>query len=576
MSDQLSPPQAPQQVPPQARVSTGPHRRRRISLIWIIPIVTVAIGAWLAWHTLSQRGPTITITFQSAEGLQASQSHVRHKDVDMGVVTGVALTPDLSRVTITIQMNANAEPLLTDRARFWVVKPRIFAGSISGLETLLSGAYIELSPSEPGGTAKRDFVGLEDPPVLQSDVPGSTFLLRAPRIGSITLGSPIYFRDFQVGEVLGWDVADMAESVVIHAFVREPFNRYVHDTSRFWNASGLSINLGATGVHVQLESLKALILGGIAFDTLDSGAADAPRSPVSGTGHQFPLYASKEDADSASYGRKIPMISYFDGSVAGLQPGADVTLHGIKIGTITGVGLRFDADRDVILVPVHYLVEPQRIADVPMQPEAELQDAVAGLVARGLRARLDSANLLTGQKQVALDFVPDAKPAQFGREGDSFVIPVVPDAFGDLMSSASALLAKVKAIPFDQIGDNLNATLKGAATLTNSNQLRDAINSLQDTLKTAQHAIQQVDSGVQPAMKRLPEIAAGLQDAVTKANRVLGSVDTGYGANSDFHRTIERMLDQLTDTARSVRVLADLLARHPEALIRGRTDQGQE
>src|SRR3954447_1300961 len=238
--------------PPAAVVRSPIDRKRRLSLIWAIPVVTLIIGAWLAWQTLSERGPLITITFETAEGLQAHQSHVRHKDVDMGVVQKIALTPDLRRVQVTVRMNQEAAPLLTDKAQFWVVRPRFFAGAISGLQTLFSGSYIDLLPSAEGGDQKRDFVGLENPPVLQSDVPGRTFLLRAKRIGSLNLGSPIMFRDLEVGEVLGWDVGEMARNITIHAFVRAPFDKYVHDNSRFWNASGAKVQLGPSGVQVQV------------------------------------------------------------------------------------------------------------------------------------------------------------------------------------------------------------------------------------------------------------------------------------------------------------------------------------
>jgi paraquat-inducible protein B len=569
-------PQAREPHPP-ATVTTGAHRRFRLSMIWIIPLVTVAIGAFLAWHAISLRGPTITISFQTAEGLQAGQSHVKHKDVDMGTVSSIVLSKDLSRVIVTVDMNANAAPLLNTNAQFWVVKPRFFAGSISGLDTLLSGSYIELSPSGTGGEAQRDFVGLEDPPVLQSDTPGTNFLLRAPRIGSIQLGSPLFFRDLPVGEVLGWDVGDMAQNVTIHAFVRKPFDQYVHNNSRFWNASGVSVKLSGTGVQVQLESLKAVILGGIAFDTppVENDKATDPklRSPE---GHTFPLYPDKDAADSATFGRKVPLVSYFDGSVAGLESGADVTLHGLKIGTITGVSLEYDGATDKVMVPVHYTVEPERIAKAPLGQLDDMEATIGALVKRGLRAKLESASLLTGQKQVALDFVPDAPPAPFGVDGNSYVVPVVPDGGGDIMSSASAIMAKLQAFPFDQIGKDLDSTLKGASNIANGQQLKDAIQALQDTLVTAQRAVKQIDAGIEPTMKKLPEITNSLQDTLNKANRLVGSVDTGYGAGSDFHRTLERMLEQLSDTARSVRVLADLLSRHPEALIRGRTDQGQE
>jgi paraquat-inducible protein B len=253
--------------PPTAVVRSRIDRKRRLSLIWAIPIVTALIGAWLAWSTLSERGPLITIQFQTAEGLTAGQSQVRHKDVVMGQVTRIVLSQDLQHVEVTVRMNREAEPLLTEKASFWVVKPRFFAGSISGLQTLVSGAYIELSPTAGGGETRRQFVGLEEPPVMQTDVPGRIFLLHAPRIGSLSLGSPVFYRDLTVGQVLGWDVADMARSVTIHAFVRAPYDQYVHDNSRFWNASGASIQFRANGLQLQVESLRAIILGGIAFET---------------------------------------------------------------------------------------------------------------------------------------------------------------------------------------------------------------------------------------------------------------------------------------------------------------------
>ena len=560
-------------TPPPVPQAVVRARGLRWSWIWLLPLVTALIGGWLAWDTLSKRGPLVTISFQSAEGLQAGQSHVRHKDVDMGLVEKVALSPDLQRVIVTIRMNREAEPLLTDRTRFWVVKPRFFAGAISGLETLLSGAYIELLPGAPGGQAKRDFAGLEDPPVLQSDVPGHTFLLHAGRIGSISLGSPIFYRDFDVGEVLGWDIGDMADSVTIHAFVRAPFDQYVHDSSRFWNASGASVSLGPKGVQLQLESLRALVLGGIAFETTQ----DARATPVSGDNHEFPLYASKEDADHAAFTEHVQFLANFDGSAAGLEAGAVVTLHGLHVGEVESVELRYDKVLDRVVVAVRFDVEPQRISQLLENNQVPIAVLLRGLVKRGLRASLASGNLLTGQQTVALDLQPDAPPAELGMEGDVFVLPTTTSAgFADLAHSASALLAKLDAIPFDQIGKNLNDTLHGASQLTNDAQLRQAIETLQTTLASAQDLVRQTSTGLDPLLQRLPKLATGLDDAVTRANKLLGSVDNGYGGDSKFNRDTDRLMLQLSDMARSVRVLADLLTRHPEALIRGRTNQGQE
>src|SRR5579863_6331599 len=292
---------------PSMPVQASTRHSRRLPVIWIIPIVAIAIGGWLAWNTLSKEGPTITISFDSAEGLQAGQSQLKFKDIVLGTVQSLDLTPDHSRVLAKVSTTRQAEPLLTDTTVFWVVKPRLFAGNISGLNTLLSGSYIGMLPGQTAGKSQREFTGREDPPVLQANVPGHIFLLKANRLGSISLGSPVFFRDLSVGEVLGWDIADMATSVTIRAFVRAPYDSYVHDESRFWNASGVSLKLSGAGVELQMESLRALVLGGIAFDT----PADQAASSVSTAQHVFPLFPDHDAANSASYSRKIPAISYF-------------------------------------------------------------------------------------------------------------------------------------------------------------------------------------------------------------------------------------------------------------------------
>lgn len=559
--------------PPTHPVATVRTRGRHLSWIWAIPVVTLLIGGWLAWDTLSRRGPLITITFQSAEGLQAGQSHVRYKDVDMGLLQAVTLSPDRQRVIMTVRMNSASESLLTDTARFWVVKPRFFAGSISGLETLLSGGYIQLLPGAPGGESKHAFAGLEDPPVLQTDVPGTTFLLNAPRIGSMSLGSPVFYRDFDVGQILGWDIAAMADSVTLHVFVRAPFDRYVHDGSRFWNASGASLQLGPKGVQLQLESLRALVLGGVAFDT----PREARDTPVSAADHAFRLYADRDDADRASFTQRVEFVSYFTGSAAGLAPGAQVTLRGLQIGNVSSVDLWYDGVGDRVVVAVRYDVEPQRVAQLLIPGGSDLVGMLREMVRRGLRASLATSNLLTGQKEVALAIQDGAPVAELTTAGGAFVLPTAESGgLADLAQSASALLAKLGSIPFDQIGKNLNDTLRGASQFANDQQLHQVVTSLQTTLASVQALVTRADTGIQPVLQKLPLLAQGLDEAVKRINKLLGSVDSTYGGDSKFSRDTDRLLLQLTDTARSVRVLADLLSRHPEALIRGRTDQGPE
>jgi paraquat-inducible protein B len=558
--------------PPPPLVHSVIDRKRRISLIWLIPIVAVLIGAWLIWDTYSKRGPLITVRWSSAQGLVAGQSRVRHKDVELGQVQSVALSPDLSYVSVSIRMNRMALPMLTSNAQFWVVTPRFFAGTLSGLGTLLSGSYIELDGGAPGGASQRDFVGLKDPPLLQADVAGTTFLLRASRIGSINVGSPIFYRDLDVGQVLGWDLGNMAESVLIHAFVRAPFDQYVHHETRFWNASGVSVKLGAGGVQLQLESIKALLLGGVSFETPASTRART----IAQADREFPLYADQDAANRATFQRRIEMLSYFPGSVSGLAADSAVTFQGLRVGQVMSVGLAYDPVSDSIRAPVRYEVEPERIADLQIAADRGPLENARILVQRGLRAQIKSANLLTGEMEVSLEIMPGAAPAELALEGHVIVIPAVAGGLSGITNSVTDLLAKLNRMPFEDIGRNLNDTLAGVSKIANGDEMTRALVSLQAALGSVQDLMRKLDTDAGPALRRLPEIAASLQSSVTQANRLMGSVNAAYGDNSPVNRQISRLLLQFNDTARSFKTLADLLSRHPEALIRGRASTGME
>jgi paraquat-inducible protein B len=554
---------AEQRVVPQATT----HRSRRLSIIWIVPLVAVAIGAWLAWDTLSKEGPTINVTFDSGEGLQAGQSQLKYKDIVFGTVKRLTLTPDKTHVAVTIATTHEAKPLLTEGAQFWVVKPRFFAGNISGIETLLSGSYVGMLPAEKGGKAQHEFVGREDPPVLATYVPGRTFLLKSKKIGSVSVGSPIFYRDLNVGEVLGWDIADMAEYVTIHAFVRAPYDKYVNDETRFWNASGISIKLSGAGVDVQMESLKALLLGGVAFETPDAAVHMAETSE----NHIFPLFADRGAANAASYTRKIPAISYFPGSVSGLAPGSLVTLHGLQVGQVTDVRLSYDTAKDAVIAPVRYEVEPERVIGVGKRIYKNDDETVDALLKKGLRASLQSSNLITGQQQVALEFDPDAPPAEVAMAGRDYVVPATEGGgFAGLTAAATELLNKVNTMPFQQIGKELDGILKSVNDVTQGPQMKKALTELSAMIASAQSMVQNLNSGLSPAAKQLPELVAGLQKTLGNANKLVLSLDNGYGDNTKFNRDLERLLVQANESLRSISALADLLARHPEALVKGR------
>jgi paraquat-inducible protein B len=548
------------------------HRRRRIPLIWIVPILTGLIAIWLAWDTFSKKGPTITIAFDSAAGLTAGQSQLKYKNVVMGTVKAISVSPDLTKVIVTIETVREAEPLLTSKTIFWVVKPELFAGNITGLETLISGSYIGMRPSAEKGSAQRDFIGEQDPPVLQAWTKGTTYMLDSKRLGSISLGSPIFFRDIEVGTVLGWDIGDLASRVTIHAFVRAPYDQYVHADTLFWNASGISVKLGSDGVQFRMESLRALLLGGIAFETPTD-----TKEAVAANKQAFTLHRTFEDARAVGFGRQIRLLSYFPGSVAGLEPGAHVTLHGLRVGEVTDVDLVFDPKLDRVVVPVHYRVEAGRVGNLASAQGTNAESLAEDMIKRGMRATLQSTSIITGQKEIALERIADAPPATLERKGDVYVIPTSEvGGFDAITRSAAELLTKLNRIEYDKIGKSIEGAAAGLDTTINGAQTKRTLAALEKAMIDVQDIAKKLDTEGTPALKRLPAIAQQLQESLTSANRLFGSFNTGYGDDSRFRRDLDRLLPQLTDAARSIRALSDLLSRHPEALIKGRTNTGRE
>ena len=564
MSEDDAPPPEPL---PEARVQT----RRTFHAVWVVPIVAALIAVFLGYRAISQRGATITLTFATAEGLTAGQTKIRHKAVDLGTVRRITLSRDMQHVIVQADMRREADRFLTGSARFWVVRPRLSGGNISGLDTLLSGGYIEMDPGQPHGPERTSFVGLEEPPAVRSDEPGRSFVLKADRVGSISPGSPVFFRDIAAGEVLGYDVhpAERREDTFInvHVFIRSPYDQFVHDGTYFWNASGVSVQLGAEGVRLQLESLQALLSGGIAFDT-PPPPRDGPRSDMNAA---FTLYDDRVGAASAGFRNRIPFLVYFHGSVRGLAVGAPVELYGIPIGAVTSIQLQLDPVTAQSQVAVRFQVQPERVFGPGPEPAPEPLATARRLVARGLRVQLRTANILTGQLLVAMDFFPDQKPVTVTEQDGALVLPSLPGGLEGITSSLGQILQTIEALPLDEMARHMNDALARVDALAGAPETAGSLRTLAATLAALHELVRQTSAGVAPALDRLPQIARQVQMALESAQRLLGSAEAGYGSNSQVRRDLERLMDQFSDAARSVRLLADFLDQHPEALLRGRT-----
>jgi paraquat-inducible protein B len=548
------------------------RRRRRFSLIWLVPIVAGLIGIYLAVTTLANRGPLIEITFRTANGITAQQTEVKHKAVTLGMVEGVHLSKNMDHVVVHVRMNRQGAKIMTDHAHFWVVRPRLTPGNISGLETLVSGAYIEVDPGDQGGAPRTKFTGLEDPPSVRSDEPGKSFVLKAPRLGSIGPGTPVFYRDVTVGEVLSYDLGDGLGPVTINIFVRSPYDKFVEQNTHFWNASGVSLSMGPQGVHLELESLQAILSGGVAFETPKFTA----HLPPVNDGTQFHLYGNEADADAAGFRANIPFVTYFQTSVGGLSRGSPVEVFGIQIGTVTDVRLIMESGgASKIQARVAFDLQPERVfSEAELHNDMDPQQITTTLVRQGLRAVLESSNFITGQKAISLQYVPGAKAADIGHEGDAMVLPSQAGGLDNITTSISDIATKLDQIPFDQIGQSLNNTLHSIDRTVSGPDVQNALRSLSATLSDVQHLVRKADTGLTPVLQKLPRISQDLQQAVARANAALG--EGGYGGNSDFQRNIGRLLEQVNDAARSIRLLADFLDRHPEALIKGRSGQAAE
>ena len=380
------------------------EERSGFSIVWLIPLVAALVGGWLGYKALSEKGPSVIITFKDAAGLEAGKTKVRYKNVEVGQVAEIDVSEDLSHVLVTVDFQKDVAPLLREKTRFWVVRARVAAGQVTGLSTLLSGAYIGMDPAVEG-EKRRHFNGLERPPLVTATERGRHFVLRAQQLNSLEVGAPIYFRQIKVGEVEGYELDSDGQAVSIKIFVHDPFDQFVRQNSRFWNAGGIDVSLSAEGLKVNTQSLVSIMLGGVAFDI----PPDASPEAIAEEHQVFKLFANREAAIRKIYTEKEYYLLYFTESARGLTIGAPVELAGIKIGEVQEVALEFDVEQLDFRVRALIVIEPGRLELRGESKETE-EKQLMHLVGRGLRGQLDVGNLLTGQLLVKLDIHPTAPP----------------------------------------------------------------------------------------------------------------------------------------------------------------------
>ncbi|MBI1816352.1 MAG: MCE family protein [Deltaproteobacteria bacterium] len=501
-------------------------KRTRLSLVWFIPIVAAIAGAWVAVVRILGEGPKVEIVFKSAEGLEAGKTKIQYNGVDVGVVTTVRLSDDHSQVITTAQMAPKTEGFLVDDTRFWVVRPRISGANVTGLNTLISGAYVAIDIGQ-STKSMRTFVALETPPVVTGEVRGRFFIAKTPDLGSLDSGTPVFFRRLQVGQVASYQLDKDGQALSLKLFINAPYDQYITPNTRFWHASGFDVSLSAAGLTVQTQSALSILIGGVAFETppTDGLAPPAEENTV------FTLFNNRADAFKLPAHDPQTFVLTFKESVRGLAPGAPVEFHGIAIGEVAEINAQIDAKTFEFSAPVTIHLDAQRlgVAVRDLAPGEDIgsirKKLIDTLVSNGARAQLRTGNLLTGSLFVAFEVFPGTPAVTVDWSRTPPELPTVPGELAAIQASVVNIIKKLDQVPIKSIGEDLEKTIadldralvSGRGTLDNANKL------------------------IEP-------------------NSVLGA-------------ELGNTLQEVSRAARSVRVLADYLERHPESLIRGKAEE---
>lgn len=520
-------------TPPEPRTSTS---RWRPSLIWIIPLVALAIGLSLVVKSVLETGPTISVIFRTADGLVAGKTTVKYRQVDIGLVHKIKLSEDRSHVIVDIQLRHDARNFAAKDSRFWVVRPRIGTSGISGFDTLLSGAYIEVDGGK-SNVEQDDFKGLEYPPVITSDVPGKTFFLKAEDLGSLDAGSPIYYRRINVGQVSGYKLADDGKSVELQVFIRSPYDKFVTNDARFWQASGIDVSLNASGFRLDTQSLASIVAGGIAFGYPDNSNAD-----VANNNTEFKLWNSSVDALKEPDGQPYWVVMYFDQTLRGLSVGAPIDFMGIEIGNVKAINVEFSNHYQQLRMRVEAVLYPSRL--LKGKNFNINRDGLNGFIQRGWRAQMRTGNLLTGQNYIALDKFPKAAPATVNFVNGAAEIPTTPTELSGLQAQVSQIADKVSKFPLDEIGQDVRKTLANMNT----------------TIDSTDKLVKQLDGQVAPTMQ------ATLDDV----RKTLKSSESILSSDAPMQQDVRKAVQQMTRAAASLQIMTDYIQQHPESLIRGK------
>ncbi|QRG77668.1 intermembrane transport protein PqiB [Citrobacter sp. R56] len=489
------------------------------SPVWIFPIVTALIGAWVLFYHYSHQGPEVTLITTNAEGIEGGKTTIKSRSVDVGVVESATLTDDLTHVEIKARLNSGMEKLLHKDSVFWVVKPQVGREGISGLGTLLSGAYIELQPGNKGSQLNK-YDLLDSPPLAPPDAKGIRVILDSKKAGQLSPGDPVLFRGYRVGSVETSTFDPQKRSISYQLFINAPNDRLVTNNVRFWKDSGIAVDLTSAGMRVEMGSLTTLFGGGVSFDVpegLEQGQPVAEKSA-------FVLYDDQKSIQDSLFTDHIDYLVFFKDSVRGLQPGAPLEFRGIRLGTVSKVPFFVPNMRQVFnndfRIPVLIRIEPERLK-AQLGENTDVGAHLQELLNRGLRASLKTGNLVTGALYVDLDFYPKEPPIKGIREFSGYqIIPTVSGGLAQIQQRLMEALDKINNLP-------LNPMIEQATnTLTESQRTMKHLQTTLDNMNkiTSSESMQQLPADMQTTLRELNRSMQGFQPGSAAYNKMVADM----------------------------------------------------
>ncbi|OBU16866.1 paraquat-inducible protein B [Photobacterium aquimaris] len=528
--------------PAEAKV----QRLKQVSPIWIVPLVALAIGIWMFVQYLNSQGPVITIRLPNASGIEVGKTAIKSLNVKVGVVTKVQLSKDYSYITVTAQMNNDTGRMLKNDTLFWVVKPRIGKGGVSGLDTLLSGSYIEMQPGE-GKKDKDHFVALDVPPVAPADAKGLRVILTSRQAGKLGVGDPVLYDGFTVGRVekVSFDINSKRANYQL--FIFEPYDSLVRTSSNFILASGVKVQVGAEGFNVKIGSLESLITGGVTFTT----PADDQGTPQLKQKAYYRLYDNRTAVREKMFERHLDFVMLFSESIRGLKAGAPIEYRGIQIGTVQKVPLRLPTSQEGFTskqIPVLIRIDLGRVYDRSDEGTlASLKTNLEKEFKLGLRATLKTGNLLTGALYIGTDVYKAEKPVKQMTYDGYDLFPTKTGDLAEVQKQLTNLLNKFNKLPVEDTLNSMTATLKASEKTMAT--MQKAINDLDRLLK-------QKDTQALPG-----DVRASLKQIQTTLN--------GFGPDAAPYQNLEGALTRFEAVMTELQPVLRQINEKPNSLVFG-------